>query len=59
MSSAALKKLASIAEELEATTPMAVEPRVAVLLPCLNEAAAIGKVVAAFKASLPDRKSVV
>ncbi len=30
------------------------KPRVAVLLPCLNEAAAIASVVASFKASLPD-----
>jgi glycosyltransferase involved in cell wall biosynthesis len=29
-------------------------PRVVVLLPCLNEAAAIGQVVAAFRAALPD-----
>lgn len=38
------------------TTKLAAErkPRVAVLLPCLNEAAAIAEVVASFKTSLPD-----
>jgi hypothetical protein len=30
------------------------EPRVAVLVPCFNEAAAIGKVVCDFRAALPD-----
>jgi glycosyltransferase involved in cell wall biosynthesis len=53
MSSAALKKLETLAEELQVTAPEARELRIAVLLPCLNEAAAIGRVVAAFKASLP------
>jgi glycosyltransferase involved in cell wall biosynthesis len=33
---------------------LAPTPRVAVLLPCLNEAAAIGQVVAAFRAALPS-----
>ena len=33
---------------------MGVAPRVAVLIPCYNEAAAIGGVVAGFRAALPD-----
>ncbi|WBO24089.1 glycosyltransferase family 2 protein [Sphingomonas abietis] len=32
----------------------AVEPRIAVILPCYNEEAAIGQTVAAFRAALPD-----
>jgi glycosyltransferase involved in cell wall biosynthesis len=35
------------------TPPVAATPRVAVLLPCYNEAAAIGATVAAFRAALP------
>jgi glycosyltransferase involved in cell wall biosynthesis len=34
--------------------PAAAAPRVAVLLPCYNEAAAIGMTVAGFRAALPD-----
>jgi glycosyltransferase involved in cell wall biosynthesis len=36
------------------STAEAVAPRVAVLIPCLNEEAAIGKVVADFRSNLPD-----
>jgi glycosyltransferase involved in cell wall biosynthesis len=36
------------------TPPVAATPRVAVLLPCYNEAAAIGATIAAFRGALPD-----
>lgn len=35
------------------------QPSIAVLIPCLNEAAAIGKVVADFRAALPEAKVFV
>jgi len=43
------------------TTPLEVrrEPKIAVAIPCFNEAAAIGKVVAEFQASLPAAEIVV
>jgi glycosyltransferase involved in cell wall biosynthesis len=37
-----------------ASAPAAARPRVAVILPCYNEAAAIGGTVAAFRAALPE-----
>ena len=40
-------------------TVSGVEPRVAVILPCLNEAAAIAGVIAAFRAALPAATIVV
>src|ERR1700744_1649779 len=36
------------------STPVMSSPRVAVLVPCYNEEAAIGRVVADFRAALPD-----
>ena len=38
---------------------MLVAPRVAVIIPCCNEAAAIGKVVSDFRAAMPDAAVVV
>ena len=55
MSSPALARLEALAGEFAGASPVARRaPRVAVLLPCLNEAATIGQVVAAFQAALPD-----
>ncbi len=45
--------LMQFADDL-APQPVAATPRVAVLIPCFNEAAAIAKVVADFRAALPD-----
>ena len=41
--------------ELAKAPDTAMQVSVAVLIPCLNEAAAIGRVVADFRASLGDR----
>lgn len=46
--------LATTARSALAPAPLADRPRVAVILPCYNEAAAIGRTVAAFRAALPD-----
>jgi glycosyltransferase involved in cell wall biosynthesis len=59
MSNAALAQLTSLSAELKQTVqqaayPDAAKPRVAVLLPCLNEAGAIAEVVTAFQHALPD-----
>ncbi len=62
MSSAVALSIDHIEAELRRIAPhidtakLAAErkPRIAVLLPCLNEAAAIAEVVASFKKSLPD-----
>lgn len=56
-SEAAVKRLATLASEIRTSSPeaaAAAKARIAVLLPCLNEAAAIATVVRAFQAALPD-----
>ena len=57
MPSSARQRLEKLVVELRAVATDATstaKPRVAVLLPCLNEAAAIARVVASFQAALPD-----
>jgi glycosyltransferase involved in cell wall biosynthesis len=44
---------------MEALRPPDEKPRVAVVVPCLNEANSIGRVVADFRAALPDARIVV
>jgi hypothetical protein len=57
--------LAGLAEALnrfvesERTVPDSSTPRVAVLVPCYNEAAAVGKVVTDFRSALPDAQIYV
>ncbi len=41
------------------TDPSKTPPRIAVILPCYNEEAAIGKTVRDFRAALPDAKVYV
>src|SRR3954447_21265239 len=50
-----MDRLYSIADQTEGTRLSSVQlPKVAVLLPCYNEEAAIGATVAGFRAALPD-----
>ena len=56
-SKSAVQKLETLANEIRTSSPeaaAAAQPRIAVLLPCLNEAAAIARVVQSFKAALPE-----